>query len=393
MSGAAQQQPEPPQGNNVVTDPKKAGEGQLFKGDVNEGHDDFQKARESMNQKLRQKEEADKQAEVQKTEEEKRKAKIEGEAEAIVEGIDIDKIAKEVDDDFSIAEKVRSFRSLTPEAQQKLTELRQRVGDRRNKRIEELLNDPDLNDEIDNALANSQPEGQQAPPPQQPQKPEGQQEPAGQQQPGEETPPAQVQEPQKPQQPQQQMDNSQLLESKLNEIRSEFNEKFEKQNEELEQERIRREEAEQKMKEMEEAEKAREQEKVKADFKDNASKLGIPDDLHDVAFGKATEIVNANQRQMTWNEIFAAMKEHYPSLFREGKGKATTDDSGEAEDAGEGAGEAKKKVTVKPGTGTSAGGKGNPPPQESKKKAEGHDSWEAAKKSLSEKAAKLGSGG
>lgn len=388
MAGASQQQP---QSGDVATDPKKAGEGQLFKGDVNDGHDDFQKAREGMNERLRKKQEEDQQAEVQKTEEEKRKAKIEGEADALVDGIDIEKIARDVDEDFSIAEKVRSFRSLSPEAQNNLTELRQRVGDRRNKRIEELLNDPDLNDEIDSALENNagqsgqQPQGGQAAPP--PQQPEGQQTPEGQQEPAEGTPPAQVQEPQKPQQPQQQMDDQQLLDSKLDSIRNEFNEKFEKQQEELEQERIRREEAEQKMQEMEQVEKQKQQEETKKQFRDNASKLGIPDDLQDVAFSKATDIVNSNQRQMTWDEIFAAMKEHYPSLFRDAKGGAPA--SG---DAGEGAGAAKKKVAVKAGTGTDAGGKAGAKPPEKKKSADGHDSFSEARKSLAKRAEKMGTG-
>lgn len=390
MAGAAQ--PQLPQGGKpVATDPKKAVEGQIYKGDAKgDGHDDFQKAREGMNQKLREKQAADQAAEQKKIADDQKKAKIEGQAQAIVEGIDLKQIAKEVDQDFAMAEKLRSFRTLSPENKAKLETLKQSVTARRNKRIEAILADPDLNKEIDAALTATQPKE----PPQQPQGGPAQQ-PAAQQKPAEGTPGATVQQPQQPAQPQQQMDVNALLDDKLGKIKQEFAEKFKKQDDELAQERIRRQEAEKKMRDMENAEKTRKQTETRNQFNDNAKKLGIPEDLLDVAFGTAVEIVNANQRQMTWEEIFAAMKEHRPSLFRSAAkgGDPKPAPAGEPGDtAGGGAAPAQKKVVVKAGTGTDAGGKqtGKQPPAGGEKKE--HESFAEARKALAKRAETMGAG-
>jgi hypothetical protein len=383
MAGAAQQ----PQGQPVATDPTKAQDGQIFKGgDVKgEGYDDFDKAREGMNQKLRQKQEADAAAEQAKIAEGQTKAKIEGKAAAIVEGIDINAIADEVDADFKMAEKIRAFRKLSPENEQKLAAISKSVQQRRQERIDKLLNDPDMNSDLDNAL-----DAAGAQPPTQPQKPAGQQEPAGQQAPAEGTPQAQPGQQPPVQQPDQQLDINQLLDSKLAGVRKELEDKIKKTNNELEQERIRRQEAENKMKEMKQAEENRVQQEVRTNFNSNAGKLGIPEDLLDVAFGKARDIVNANQRQMSWDDIFAAMKTQFPSLFR---GKQATAPAEGGGNAGADAGEAAKKVTVKAGTGTGAGGAGpkNPPPAAGGKKE--HDSFDEAKKALSKRAEQMAAGG
>lgn len=383
MAGAA-----PQQGQPVATDPTKAQEGQIFKGgDVKgEGYDDFDKAREGMNKKLREKQEADAAAEQAKIAEGQTKAKIEGKAAAIVEGIDINQIADEVDADFKMAEKIRSFRKMSPENEQKLAAITQNVQKRRQERIDKLLNDPDLNDEIDGALAAA---AQQ--PATQPQKPAGQQEPPAQQNPGEQAPAAQPGQQPAVKPPEQQLDINQLLDSKLAGVRKELEDKIKQTNSELEQERVRRQEAENKMKEMKQAEQNRIQQEVRTNFNTNAGKLGIPEDLLDVAFGKARDIVNANQRQMSWDEIFAAMKTQFPSLFR--GGKATAPAAGGEENAGGDAGETQKKVTVKAGTGTGAGGAGpkNPPPAAGGKKE--HDSFDEAKKALSKRAEQMAGGG
>lgn len=371
MAGAAPQAG----GQPVATDPRKAAEGQIFKGgDIKgEGHDDFQKAREGVNAKLRAKQDADAATEAKKIEEGKTAAHIEGKAKALVEGIDISKIAAEVDSDFKLAERIRAFRVMSPENEAKLQTLVNNVNARRQKRIDALLADP----EFDEREPATQPQpaagAQQQPATQNPQ------EPAPAAQPG-----------QKPVvgKPPQQMDESQLLDSKLNTIRKEFDDKFKKQQSEMEQERIRRQEAENKMKEMQQAEANRKNQEVRSNFNANAGKMGVPKDLLDVAFSKASDIVNAHQRQMTWDEIFAAMKTEYPSLFRAAKGAAPAeaDDKGKAGAEG---GETQKKVAVKPGTGSGAGGKApqqQPPAAGGKKE---HESFADARKALSERAGKM----
>jgi hypothetical protein len=384
MAGGAQQQ------HPVATDPKKAADGQIYKGDAKgEGHDDFQKAREGMNAKLRDKQAADAAADQKKIADGQKLAKIDGQADAIVKGLDLKKIAQEVDQDFQMAEKLRSFRVLSPENKTKLEQLKANVTARRNKRIEAILNDPDLNKEIDTALAaGAKPQA----PAQQPQGGPAQQ-PAAVQKPAEGVPNAAIQQPQQPAQPQQQMDMNALLDDKLGKIKQEFTDKFKKQDDELAQERIRRQEAEKKMRDMENAEKTRANTETRNQFNTNAKKLGVPEDLLDVAFGTASEIVNANQRQMTWEEIFAAMKEHRPSLFRTpakgGDGKPAG--TGTEPAAGEG-GTQPRKVTVKAGTGTDAGGKvaGKNPPATTEKKE--HESFADARKALSKRAETMGAG-
>lgn len=387
MAGAAQQQGQP-----VATDPKKATDGQIYKGDAKgDGHDDFQKAREATNAKLRQKQEADAKAEQEKVADGQRKAKIEGQAKAIVDGIDLTQIANEVDQDFKLAEKFRAFRTMTPENQAKLEAIKKNVTARRNKRVEELLNDPDMNGNIDNALAADAKKNPPAQPPQQPQGGAAQQ-PAGQQAPAEGTPPATVATNPPPAQPPQQMDLAAQLDDKLKKMRTEFDDKIKKRDNELEQERLRRKEAENKLKEREQAEQKRVQQETRKNFDTNAKQLGVPEDMLDIAFQRAVEVVNANQRQMTWNEIFAAMKEGTPSLFR--GGKAATGDgkqppaNPEAGAGGTGA-PPQKKVSVKAGTGTDAGGAGGKNPPETKTKGDGHESFGEARKRLSERVSEM----
>ncbi len=415
MAGAAPQQGQQPP---VATDPSKAADGQLFKG--GEGAESFDIARANMNEKLRLKQEADAKAVVDADAQKTEQAKIDGEATALVDGIDIDKIANEVDADWKMAEKIRQFRTMTPENQQKLQGIIHNVDARRQARIDELLNDPELNAEIDAALeapvagqppaaaaaAAAVPPAAAAPavapaavpaaaaeapaagaPAAPAAQPPAAQEPAAVQNPGEPVVPAVPAQPPAVTPPQPQLDNQALLDSKLDAIRTEMNDKFQKQEDELAQEKIRREEAEKKMQEMQQADEARVQQQVRTTFDENAGKLGIPEDLRDVAFGKARDIVNVAQRQMSWDEIFASMKEQFPSLFREVA--ATTKAPADGEQAG-GTGETvQKKVTVKPGTGSDAGGKAptQQPPVAGKKK--GHESWDEAKKALSARAGEM----
>ena len=183
------------------------------------------------------------------------------------------------------------------------------------------------------------------------------------------------------------MDNQALLDSKLDDIRTEMNDKFKKQEDELAQEKIRREEAEQKMQEMAQADETRVQQEVRTKFDENAGKLGIPEDLRDVAFGKARDIVNVAQRTLSWDEIFASMKTQFPSLFREGTAAAPA--AGGEPAAGGADTTGQKKVSVKPGTGSDAGGKApiQQPTVAGKKKE--HESFEEAKKALSARAAEM----
>lgn len=378
MAGQPQQQPA---GQPVATDPAKAQENQIYKGG-DEGHDAFDKAREGMNQKLREKQQADADAAAAEAAKQTAQAKAEGEATALVNGIDIDQIANEVDADWQMAERIRALRTMSPENEAKLKTLIDGVKARHQSRIDELLNDPQYQDKKpEGTVAGQQP--QQQPPAQPGQQP-------AQQNPNEQVPPAQPGQQPAVKPPEQQLDNNQLLESKLNEIRTEMNDKFKKQENELEQERIRREEAERKMKEMEEAENRRVQEQVRSQFDENAGKMGVPDDLKDVAFGKARDIVNANQRQMSWDEIFTRMKEEFPSLFRGGGGAPAATEGGEQAGA-EGA-PGQKKVAVKPGTGSNAGGAAPGKQPDSKPQKKEHESFDEAKKALSERAAKLSQG-
>jgi hypothetical protein len=378
MAGAAPQAG----GQPVATDPTKAAEGQLFKGGGDGGHDAFDKAREGMNAKLRAKQAADEAAAAQEIEQGKTAAKIEGQAKALVEGIDINKIAQEVDADWQMAEKIRGFRTLTPENEAKLATLTQNVQKRRQERIDKLLSESELND----GLVGARVAGQQ--PPAQPQ---GAQQPPAQQNPGEVAPVAQPGQQPAVKPPEQQLNDQALLDSKLDTIRREFDDKFKKQQGEMEQERIRRLEAENKMKEMKAAEENRVNQEVRSNFNTNAGKLGIPADLQDVAFGKARDIVNANQRNMSWDEIFAAMKEQFPSLFRGGKpAAAPAEGDGNAGAEGE-AGQ--KKVAVKPGTGTGAGGASPAKPPAAPGGKKEYDSFDEAKKALSKRAESMMSPG
>lgn len=413
MAGAAPQAgaaPAPQAGGQpVATDPAKALEGQLFKG--GEGAESFDLARANMNEKLRLKQEADAKAVVDADAAKTAQAKVDGEATAIVDGIDIDKIANEVDADWQMAEKIRQFRTMTPENQQKLQGVIQNVDARRKARIDELLNDPELNAEIDKALeapvAGQPPAAAPAVPavaavaapaavapaaagaPAAPAaQPPAVQEPAAVQNPGEPAVPAVPAVAPVVAAPPPQLDNQALLDTKLDAIRTEMNDKFKKQEDELAQEKIRREEAEQKMQEMAQADETRVQQEVRTKFDENAGKLGIPEDLRDVAFGKARDIVNVAQKHLSWDEIFASMKAQFPSLFREGTA-AAPDVAAGGEQTG-GTGEAgQKKVSVKPGTGSDAGGKAPIQQPTVKGKRKEHDSFDEAKRALSARAAEM----
>lgn len=312
------------------------------------------------------------------------KQKAEAQADQIIKGVDLESLAKEVDEDFSMASKFRNLRKMTPDAEKKLAEIRQRVLERRKSSPAE---NKDMKKE--NPTAGAVPAVGNAPTSptssttNNPQT-AGSQAGSASAQTNPQTPAvsAQGQAPAASPDGKQPAAPSDEFTKKLDDLRKEFDTKLTTQQAEMK--KLQDENAKLKV----EKQKAEEQRKIEAEkqrvasFKTAANAAGIPDDLAEFAYNKAQDIVNASGVKMTYAQIFEKLKEKHPSIFhtKSVKPEAPEKPSEQAKE--------EHKFQVKPGTGSATGGASSKP-QAPKKEELGADSWDASRQKLKKRVASM----
>lgn len=275
-------------------------------------------------------------------------------ADQIIEGVDLDALAKEVDEDFSMASKFRNLRKLSPDATAKLAEIRQRVMER--KKEQTTAKGAVDNDQKKDAIVPPVAGGaSQTVVPDAAGQPTAAPVAAGAQDPVAGGKAA---------------DTTDEFTKKLDELRKEFATKLTVQQEatkKLEQENQKLKADKQKFED--EQRVAADQKRVEQ-FTTAAKAAGIPEDLADFAFGKAQDIVNKAGARLTYNQIFEKLQEQHPSIFKtkqvEPQAQNTPDDP---------------KFRVQPGTGSNTGGVGSRPTQKPKMER-GADSWDESRRKL-----------
>lgn len=287
-------------------------------------------------------------------------------ADQIIEGVDLDALAKEVDEDFSMASKFRNLRQMTPEATKKLAEIRNRVKERKAAMKPAEGTQPVAGSA---PAAGAQPAAGAAP--------QGSAAPAagaasaaapaaGAQPPAGGAPATGTPDPAKPA-------ATDDFTKKLDDLRKEFDTKLtaqQKKQQELEAENAKLKADKQKFEE--EKKKAAEQQRVD-NFNKAAKAAGIPDDLSGFAYTKAQDIVNKAGAKLTYQQIFDKLKEQHPSIFNTKEVKPAATETKE-----------EPKFQVRPGTGSPTGGKGSTPPAVPKQER-GADSWDESRRKLKER--------
>lgn len=352
-----QQQPAPPTG--------------MMRGDAKDDANGFDAARSRAKQRVRE-------DEAQNDKARNLKQKAEAQADQIIKGVDLESLAKEVDEDFSMASKFRNLRTMAPDAEKKLAEIRQRVLERRKAKSVE---GGDMKKENPTAGAAPVAGGAAVPSVDAAGKPVAA--PAGTPAAGTTAPAAGIPAPAagvagEPAKPPAASDE---FTKKLDALRSEFDTKLTTQQAELK--KLTDENAKLKT----EKQKAEDQRKVEvekqriANFKTASKAAGIPDDLAEFAFNKAQDVVNSSGVKMTYAQIFDKLKEKHPSIFntRSVKPEAPEKPAEQPE----------QKFRVQPGTGSNTGGAGSKPaaiPKEEK----GADSWDASRQKLKKRVSSMG---
>lgn len=359
--------------------PQPAPPAGMMRGDAKDDAGGFDAARARAKQRVR-----DEDAKLEKDRNLKQKA--EAQADQIIKGVDLESLAKEVDEDFSMASKFRNLRKMTPDAEKKLAEIRQRVLERRKSA-------PAENKEMkkENPTAGAAPAAGGAPASptssttNNPQT-AGSQAGSASSQTGQQAPAA----PANGQTPPASTDGKQPaapapsdeFTKKLDELRKEFDTKLTTQQAAMK--KLEDENAKLKM----EKQKAEEQRKIEAEkqrvasFKTAAQAAGIPEDLAEFAYGKAQDVVNASGVKMTYAQIFEKLKEKHPSIFHTKSVKPEASEKPSEQPKEE------QKFQVKPGTGSPTGGASSKP-QAPKKEELGADSWDASRQKLKKRVASM----
>lgn len=356
--------------------PQPAPPAGMMRGDAKDDAGGFDAARARAKQRVR-----DEDAKLEKDRSIKQKA--DAQAEQIIKGVDLDSLAKEVDEDFSMASKFRNLRNMTPDAEKKLAEIRQRVLERRKVKPAE---GKDMKKE--NPTADAAPAAGNAPTPpassttnntQQ----AGSQAGSGSAQTNQQSPangqtPAVSPDGKPPAAPA----PSDEFTKKLDDLRKEFDSKLTTQQaamKKLEEENAKLKTEKQKADEQRKADA--EKQRV-ANFKTAAKAAGIPDDLAEFAYSKAQDVVNTSGVKMTYAQIFEKLKEKHPSIFnvKSVKPEATEKSSEQPKE--------EYKFQAKPGTGSATGGAGSKPPAP-KKEELGADSWDASRQKLKKRVANM----
>lgn len=355
--------------------PQPAAPAGMMRGDAKDDANGFDMARSRAKQRVREddaKQEKDRNI----------KQKADAQADQIIKGVDLESLAKEVDEDFSMASKFRNLRKMTTDAEKKLADIRQRVLERRKAKPAE---GGDVKKE--NPTAGAAPAAGGAPTsPTSSTTPNAQQ--AGSQAgsaPGT-TPPAAPAQAQAPAastdgKPPAAPAPTDEFTKKLDDLRKEFDNKLTTQQATVK----KLEDENNKLKaEKQKAEEQRKQEVEKqriANFKTASKVAGIPDDLAEFAFNKAQDVVNASGTKMTYAQIFEKLKEKHPSIFNTKSVKPEAEEKPAQR-------EEQQKFRVQPGTGSPTGGAGSKP-QAKPKEEVGADSWDASRQKLKKRVASL----
>lgn len=328
----------------------------MMRGDAKDDADGFAQAAGRAKARAKQEDEA-----FQKKDDLKRKA--EARADQIIEGVDLDALAKEVDEDFSMASKFRNLRQMTPAATAKLEELRQRVKARK---AEAKPVEGDVKDGMKPAAAVAPAAGAAKPagaldatdPPASA--------PAAAAAPGATVPPAgaaPVGDPAKPAE-------ADEFTQKLDALRKEFDIKLTAQKEAQKKLETENQTLKAEKQKFEQAQKQAAEQKRVEQFTTAAKAAGIPEDLADFAFGKAQDIVNEFGGKMTYAQIFEKLEAKHPSIFKnQSVVPQAKDDTTET------------TFRVQPGTGSNTGGVGSKPPVKPKQE-KGADSWDESRRKL-----------
>jgi len=340
----------------------------MMRGDAKDDADGFDMARSRAKQRVREDE-----ARQEKDYNIKQRADVQ--ADQILKGVDLESLAKEVDEDFSMAAKFRNLRKMTPDAEKKLADIRQRVLERRKSKPAESEDA-----KKGNPTAGAVPAAGGAPisptlstTPNAPQ--------AGST-PGTTPPAAPAPAPAASTagKPPAEAPTDEFT-KKLDDLRKEFDNKLATQQalmKKLEDENNKLKIEKQKAEEQRKAEI--EKQRI-ANFKTAAKAAGIPDDLTEFAFSKAQDAVNASGVKMTYAQIFEKLKEKYPSIFNTKSVKPEAEGKPEQKE--------EQKFRVYPGTGSPTGGAGSKP-QAKPKEEVGADSWDASRQKLKKRVASLG---
>lgn len=350
----------------------------MMRGDAKDDAGGFDAARSRAKQRVREED-------VKIEKDRNLKQKAEAQADQIIRGVDLESLAKEVDEDFSMASKFRNLRKMTPDAEKKLTEIRQRVLERRKAKPAE---GGDMKKE--NPTAGAAPAAGGAPTsptssttPNAPQAGSQAGSTSGQtNQPAQAPAPGQAPAASADGKPPAAPAASDEFTKKLDALRNEFDTKLTTQQSEMK--KLQDENAKLKT----EKQKAEEQRKVEvekqriANFKTASKAAGIPDDLAEFAFNKAQDVVNASGVKMTYAQIFEKLKEKHPSIFNTKSVKPEAPEKPAEQPA-------EQKFRVQPGTGSPTGGAGSKPPVKPQEE-KGADSWDASRQKLKKRVASMG---